>query len=464
MPGALAQVPVRPLPLSRFESVVSPQRWAAFQKTAGFTAARLRGHVVWNLNSTAAGGGVAEILASLIGYSMDGGVDARWLVVNGPPEFFGLTKRIHNNLHGARGDGGDLGDAEHVLYEQGLSAAADDLRRMVRAGDVVVLHDPQTAGLVQAARAAGARVVWRCHIGIDHPDPLAQRAWDFLHRYVAEAEAVIMSRRSFAWQRWARPAVCIVEPSIDAFSSKNVDLDGDAVRSILATAGVVQDLGPGGDAVTVRHRADMVETAPVPFETDLVVQVSRWDRLKDPAGVLEGFVRHVAPHCDAHLMLAGPQAVADDPESGAVLADVSAQWRALSDAMRARVHLAALSMADVDENALVVNALQRHAEVVVQKSLAEGFGLTVAEAMWKARAVVASRVGGIQDQVVDGESGILVDDPTDLEEFGGHVARLMTDAELRRRIGEAAHRRVVDEFLATRHLEQWAALVGGFLD
>jgi trehalose synthase len=470
--GALTRVELRPLPLQRFAAVVPPERWAEFEHESATTQERLRGHTVWNLNSTAAGGGVAEILASLIGYAVDGGVDARWLVVAGDPEFFVLTKRIHNNLHGAPGDGGDLGAAEHAQYERGLAPAADELADIVRPDDVVVLHDPQTAGLVPAARRAGARVVWRCHIGIDHPRPLAQRAWSFLRAYLDDADAVIMSRRAFAWQEWNPPPLYVVEPSIDAFSSKNVDLDGATVRGILSAAGIVPDEQRAPFAVqrehdgtiVVRNPAELIEESPLRPSDEVVLQVSRWDRLKDPAGVVRGFVDHVVPRCDAHLVLAGPQTVADDPESAEVHCEVAELWRSLPLDLRRRVHLAVLSIADVEENALVVNALQRHAEVVVQKSLAEGFGLTVAEAMWKGRPVVASRVGGIQDQIVDGVSGLLVDDPGDLTEFGDDVARLLTDRTLRRTMGGAARQRVVECFLPTRHLEQWAMVVGGLVD
>jgi trehalose synthase len=472
--SALTRVEVRPLPLARFASILPRERYAEFQEVARRTSERLRGTVVWNLNSTAAGGGVAEILTSLIAYAVDGGVDARWLVVHARPDFFTLTKRLHNNLHGAPGDGGGLGTAEHILYQRGLGPAAEELADLVSPDDVVILHDPQTAGLVRAARQAGARVVWRCHIGIDQPDPLAERAWDFLRPYLADADAIIMSRRSFAWQGWDPEKLHIVAPSIDAFSAKNIDLDAATVRGILAASAVVHDPGydavelvvprDGGGTTVVRHRAEMIEDQPVDVSADLVVQVSRWDRLKDPCGVVEGFATRCARFSNAHLMLAGPQAVADDPESAGVIAEVIAERQGLPDDMRARVHLAALSMADVEENAVVVNALQRHAEVVVQKSLAEGFGLTVAEAMWKARPVVASRVGGIQDQIVDGESGILIDDPRDLVTFGDEVARLLADPDLRRRLGDAARARVIDDFLATRHLEQWAMLVGGFVD
>jgi trehalose synthase len=194
-----------------------------------------------------------------------------------------------------------------------------------------------------------------------------------------------------------------------------------------------------------------------------VVQVSRWDPLKDPIGVMRGFARL----CDggsprnSHLVLAGPNvtAVADDPEGGAVFGRVLTAWRALPHGIRDRVHLVSLPIDDVAENAIIVNALQRHATVVVQKSLREGFGLTVTEAMWKARPVVASAVGGIQDQIQDGVNGILLKDPTDLDVFAEAVRWLLENPADAGRLGEAARERVRDEFLGVRHLLQYAELI-----
>jgi len=198
----------------------------------------------------------------------------------------------------------------------------------------------------------------------------------------------------------------------------------------------------------------------------MVLQVSRWDALKDPLGVIKGFVEHVAPHTDAHLVYAGPavEAVADDPEGVQVLRDARAYFESLPPEHRERVHLAALPMDDLAENAAIVNALQRRADIVVQKSVAEGFGLTVAEGMWKARPVVASRIGGIQDQIVDGVSGVLLDDATDLAAYGGAVRDLLDDPERARRIGQEAQERVRDDFLAARSLMQYLDLIQRLLE
>jgi trehalose synthase len=223
---------------------------------------------------------------------------------------------------------------------------------------------------------------------------------------------------------------------------------------------VREDGSPG----RVDRQADVVRHGPAPgWETPLIVQVSRWDPLKDPIGVLRGFAEFVDGEVPsrAQLVLAGPDvgAVSDDPEGAATFAEVVAAWHALGEGARARIHLVSLPMVDVEENAAIVNALQRHAAVVVQKSLREGFGLTVTEAMWKGRPVVASQIGGIQDQIVDGEHGLLLPNPTDLEAFGALVRHLLAEPSLARRLGEQARERVRERYLGVRHLIQYAELL-----
>jgi trehalose synthase len=214
--------------------------------------------------------------------------------------------------------------------------------------------------------------------------------------------------------------------------------------------------------ISVRHRADIVQDEPVPVDSPLILQVSRWDRLKDHPGVLKSFATHVPLNLNAHLLLAGPASVGDDPEGREVLVDVLDAWEGLPDEVRRRTHLAILPLDDLVENALVVNALQRRADVVVQKSLAEGFGLTVAEAMWKRRPVVASRVGGIQDQIVDGQNGLLVL-PTDLKAFGHAISTLIQDAGFADAIGYAAHERIRTRFLPPHFLAAHLELIADVL-
>jgi trehalose synthase len=467
--AALTQVPIAPASLERFRALLGDD-YSRIEQAMADVGRIFAGRVIWHVNSTARGGGVAEMLQSLLAYTRGAGVDARWVTIGADDDFFRITKRIHNHLHGADGDGGDLGDAETAVYERTLAASAKELIPQLDERDVVYLHDPQTAGLAHALSSVAGRIVWRCHVGLDRPNALARRAWSFLLPYVEPADAYVFSRRAFAWEGLDDRKVWIVAPSIDAFSPKNQEMGPDAVRAILVRSGLAE--GGGSAAVFLRQNgtqgrvdrvAELDQDGPVPVQVPLVAQVSRWDRLKDSAGVLRGFAERCR-HPSAHLLLAGPSVaeVADDPEGAQVLAEIRAQRADLPAELRARVHLGILPMDDLEENAAIVNAIQRRADVVVQKSLAEGFGLTVAEAMWKARPVVASRIGGIQDQIVDGESGILID-PSDLDATAAAIDGLLADQARAREVGAAARERVRASFLGTRHLVQYLELLGNLL-
>ncbi len=464
--SALTQIPVAPASPERFRALVGSD-YSQVEEAIGSAGRLLDGRVIWHINSTARGGGVAEMLQSLLAYARGAGVDVRWATIGGNEDFFRLTKRIHNNLHGAPGDGGPLGKAEREIYEGALLESADELTRLARAGDVVYLHDPQTAGLAPHIKSREVSVIWRCHVGLDDPNELARSAWSFLVPYVEEADAYIFSRKAFAWEELEEDKLWLVAPSIDAFSPKNQDLDPKAVLAILARTGLAENDGSApvftrqdGSRARVDRAAELDQAGPVPGDSPLIVQVSRWDRLKDPIGVLRCFAEH-SRHPEAHLLLAGPSVaeVADDPEGADVLAEVREARERLPTDVRARAHLACLPMDDIEENAAMVNAIQRRADVVVQKSLAEGFGLTVAEAMWKARPVVASRIGGIQDQIIDGETGLLVDDPADLAAAAEAIDSVLDDPDRAAAIGVAARERVRESFLGTRHLVQYMRLL-----
>ena len=464
--AALEEVPVAALSPERFQSLLG-DRWEEVDEAIDESRRLLKGRVIWHVNSTARGGGVAELLQSLLAYARGAGVDVRWMTISGSPDFFRVTKRIHNRLHESKGDGGPLGPEERDVYDGALAQAANELAALVQPGDVVYIHDPQPAGLVPQMVSADVKVIWRCHIGVDRPGELARATWDFLRPYVADADAYVFSREQFIWEGLDQQRIWIVPPSIDAFSPKNQDLDAEAVRSILAVIGA----GPSdhhsralfrrfdGSEARVTRTADLVQDGPVPDDAPLVSQVSRWDRLKDPVGVLRSFADSNSE--SAHLLLAGPSVagVSDDPEGAEVLYEVKAQRDDLPEEKRARVHLASLATDDVEENAAMVNAIQRRSNVVLQKSLAEGFGLTVAEAMWKERPMVASRVGGIQDQIEDGVSGILIDDPTDLEAVARAFDGFLGDPARAAKVGKAARERVVEHFLGTRSLLQYMDLI-----
>ncbi len=487
----LHEVAERRLPIARLEPIIGPDRFGRLMTVASELRAELGGRTIWNISSTAVGGGVAEMLQVLVGYVAGQDIPIRWTVIGGDPGFFEITKRLHNQIHGvvaggagASGVGAGAGgagagasgavaspvtgaDARH--YQRVLADNAAELLTQLHLGDIAVLHDPQTAGLTEPLARAGVRVLWRCHIGVDTQTEVTRAAWEFLRPYLAQAAGYVFTRRQYA-PSWMAPAqVWVVPPSIDPFSAKNADLAADTVHAVLAVAGVAPRDLPAGRATFTRSdgtTGEVVRSAQVtgdgrPGPDDqVVVQVSRWDRLKDMPGVLCGFTDHVLPHEDAYLILAGPavSGVADDPEGAEVFDECLALWRELPARARARVLLVTLPLDDIEENATMVNAIQRRATVIVQKSIAEGFGLTVAEGMWKGRPVVGSAVGGIVDQIAEG-TGILLDDPADLAEFGSRVRDLLGDRREAERMGQAGREYTRACFIGDLHLLRFAEAV-----
>jgi trehalose synthase len=360
---ALLDVPVTTLPPERFAGVLTPEGLARFEQTIAGGRALLGDGTLWTVNSTAFGGGVAEMLRSLVGYVRGAGLDMRWVVMEGDAEFFGVTKRLHNRLHGAR-DPAPLGPAERAAYERCCARNADELAARIRSAGAVaiLLHDPQTAGMIPRLLELGVPVIWRAHIGLDLPNEAAREAWRFLLPYVEPANAYVFSRPAYAWEGLDPDRVSVIAPSIDAFSPKNHGMAFTSVTAVLRAAGLAADHHHHSRAIferldgttgRVTRRARTVEEHALRLDTPLVAQVSRWDRLKDPLGVLAGFAEHVQLQVeDPHLVLAGPDvtAVADDPEGAEVFAEVEAVWHGLPRAVRRRVHLALLPMEDSDEN------------------------------------------------------------------------------------------------------------------
>ena len=399
----MEHVEVRTRDPRSFAEIVGAERADELTLRTGAAALeRLHGRCVVNVNSTAAGGGVAEMLHVLLGYVRGIGIDTRWLVIEGRPDFFDVTKRLHNHLYGGTGDGGPLGPREHEIYETTLAPERDALAAHVRKGDIVILHDPQPAGLAEHAHRLGCHVVWRCHVGIDEQNVNSRIGWEFLRPYLEPfVDHYVFTDRRFPPDWVPEDRYTTIWPSIDPFAPKNQDMSPETVEAILTHVGLIA--GRHGDTTFTRtdgspgrieRMCDIVRTGP-PSEpgTPMVVQVSRWDVMKDMTGVMDAFAKYVDSGRDAELVLAGPvvSAVADDPEGGQVLQDCWNRWRQLPHAIRRRVQLVCLPMHDLEENAAIVNALQRHAAIVTQKSIAEGFGLTVAEAMLKGTPVVAER-------------------------------------------------------------------------
>ena len=461
------QVPVRPV--SMLEPVIGAPRYDQLTRDADRVRRMLAGRTIWNVNSTATGGGVAEMLQVLVGYVQDLDIPIGWLVISGDARFFAITKQLHNQIHGSL-SGTPLGTAKAGHYARMLAANAAELTAWIRPGDVVLLHDPQTAGLAAPLAQLGARVVWRCHIGVNWQNDVTRAAWEFLRPHLAAAETYVFSRREYVPSWIPASQAWIIPPSIDPFSPKNQQLNADTVLAILARLGVLDGVAPTAPASFVRRDGDMdLVTRPAAITGDgrpgpddpVLVQVSRWDHLKDMAGVMRGFADHVVPGGDGYLMLVGPAVkdVSDDPEGAAVYGECVLQWRDLSPAARARILLITLPLDDIDENAAMVNTLQRHATVIAQKSLAEGFGLTVAEGMWKGRPVIGSAVGGIIDQIAEG-TGILLPDPADLTAFGSAARLLLDDRAAATQMGQAAQAHIQQNFLGDEHLLRYARLLG----
>ena len=434
-PASLIELGLDSYPFSRIRGELSASAWEQLMSAGEHARALLGGRTLWSVSSTARGGGIAEMQRTLWPYWRDAGLDARWLVLEGTPAFFSLTKRLHNLLHGSAVT--HPGIRDHELFARVGRAASAHAVDLVAPGDIVILHDPQTAALVAPLKRAGAVVVWRCHVGADRSSGAVEAAWQFLLPYIEEADAFIFTRRAFVPPTLDPRRVGLLTPAIDPCSYKNGTLEAGRARAILERAGLAAGAGP------------------------LVLALARWDRLKDPVGIIRAFALHVEDR-RASLVVAGPaiEAVADDPEAGRVIAEAREAWRRLPASRRDRIRLAALPMDDLRTNSLIVNALQRHASVIVKKSLQEGFGLGITEGMWKAKPVVATRVGGHRDQVMHGQTGLLVDDPLDLRAFAAAIDRLLDDPALAFELGSAARERVRARYLADRHFVSWVRVLG----
>lgn len=372
-------------------------------------ADRVRHRRLQHINSTSVGGGVAEILIRMVPLLRDLGIETSWDVIKGNQAFFAVTKAFHNALHG-----GDETITDEML-EVFRDTTAMNLADLTSYGDVVVVHDPQPAGLIAKRRDVGGRWIWRCHIDVSTPDP---RVWGFLRDYVAGYDASIFSMPDFA-QQLAIPQY-MVPPSIDPLSDKNRDLTDEEVRAVVERYG----LDPGRPILT---------------------QISRFDRLKDPLGVMQAY-RLVRRRHDCQLLLAGGGAT-DDPEGAEVLREV--QEAAGNDP---DIHILELPpFSDLD-----INALVRGSTVVMQKSIKEGFGLTVTEAIWKRKPVVGGAVGGIRLQLLNGVTGFLVHSP---EGAANRTIELLNDPALCEAVGNAGHDHVKENFLTTRHMRDYLLLM-----
>ena len=375
-------------------------------------AERVRGRTLVHVNSTRFGGGVAEMLHRYVPLLEELGVRTRWEVISGPEEFFRVTKSLHNALQGQEQP---LPDALLRTY---VEVNRENASRLDLEADVVLVHDPQPLALVDFVERSG-RWVWRCHIDVSHPQ---RRAWGFLRPFVVKYDAAIFSLEKFA-QRLPIPQY-LIHPSIDPLSEKNRELSEDEVDAVLTRLGI-------------------------PRDKPILLQVSRFDRFKDPVGVIQAY-RMVKRHEDCRLVLAGGTAD-DDPEGAQVLAEVMEAAEGDPE-----IHVLVLPPTADHE----INALQRAATVVIQKSLREGFGLTVTEGMWKGKPVIGGFAGGITAQIIYGVTGYTVNS---VEGLAFRIRYLLNNPDLARQMGENAREHVRQNFLIVRDLADHLALVSTLL-
>lgn len=358
-------------------------------------------HIV-HINSTYQGGGMAEILTSLVSLMNDVGIFAGWRILHGSPDFFAITKKFHNAL---QGDKINLTAIKKEIYQE----QNEYFSRFTHLNhDLVIVHDPQPLPLIKFYRKRQPWV-WRVHVDLSNPD---RELWDYLKRFILRYDLVVVSHENY--KKSDLPVdQRVLHPSIDPLSAKNKPLDNNTIKKYLSKFGI-------------------------PNNKPIITQVSRFDKWKDPEGVLKVF-ELVKEEVDCQLVLCGNLA-ADDPEGRKIYERVAQKARATKDVILI-----------LEENNILVNALQSTAAVVLQKSLREGFGLTVTEALWKGRPVVASNVGGIPLQVIDGKTGFLVS-PEDIEGCARKVVQILKDPELGRQLGEAGKAYVRQNFLVTRSL------------
>ena len=377
----------------------------------------LKGLKVVHVNSTRLGGGVAEILARLVPLMQELGIDARWEVVRGEEKFYECTKNFHNGLQGKRTP---MGDTLLRVYEDTNAENAEELRSVLEEADIVFIHDSQPLPLLKYCPNRKGKWIWRCHIDLSHP---YRSVWKYLRKFVLDYDASVFSLADFA-----QPLphnIYLIPPSIDPLSEKNMDL-------------------PKSEVLAVREKFNVDPDRP------MMLQVSRFDSFKDPVGVIRAYrlAKTFAPLLQ--LVLAGGAAT-DDPEGEAVLAEVRAEANGDNDAH--------ILMLPPDANR-TVNALQRAADIVVQKSVKEGFGLTVTEALWKGKAVIGGNTGGIRLQVLNHHTGFLVNTP---EGAALRIRHLLQRPEKAQEMGLKAKEFVRENFLMTRHLKEYLSLMVALL-
>jgi trehalose synthase len=448
---------------------------------ASMLTQRLRRRKVWLINSTARGGGVAEMLPTQVLLMRELGIDAHWAVMTTKNnEFFKLTKQLHNLIHGE----GDprLASADKSLYDEVSRATARELGQHICRADIIVVHDPQPLGAAAVLKKnIGAPMVWRCHIGLDRHTPATRAAWNFLKPYADACDQAVFSAPEYI-PDFLSGRASIIHPALDPLSHKNRTLNPHKLVGVLCNAGLSHCHGPvltpAFPTLAQRLRPDGTfgaDTEPNGIDLlyrPIVTQISRWDRLKGFRPLLEGFLvlkkrlgdasSHFAPRQRRRLhilrlVLAGPdpESIQDDPQAREVLEDLRQRYCRLTAKQQDDIVLLTLPMASRKHNALMVNALQRCSTIVAQNSIQEGFGLTATEAMWKAVPVMGTRACGLRQQIRDGVDGWLVRDPEDPEEIADALIQMLDNPRRQETWGRNAQLRVHQEFLIFSQLSRW---------
>jgi trehalose synthase len=398
-------VPPPPPHLDDYRNIIGQANLDALR----FLASDLKGKTIKMVNSTAVGGGVAEMLNRLVPMLTELEVATHWDVITGGNDFFEITKAFHNALQGS-----DYQLTKHV-QEIFLMYNEQNMQRMQFGEDLIVIHDPQPAALIRARANSNAHWVWRCHIDLSHPN---DQVWGFLRTYVERYDAAIFSSQAFT--RQLSIPQYLFYPCIDPLSEKNRDLDDATVQ------GVCDEFG-------------------IDRSRPIVTQVSRFDRAKDPVGVVQAY-KMARKYVDCQLVMAGGGA-SDDPEGAAVLQEVKAAAGDDPD----------IIILDLPPwCALEINALQRASTIIVQKSVKEGFGLTVTEALWKGKPTIAGAVGGIPNQIIHKHTGVLVHS---VEGCAYQIRYLLTHTDFAQRLGENGREHVKENFLMTTNVKRWLLLL-----
>lgn len=466
----MRSIDVAALPLSELEAHLDALAIQHLRDGIEASRARLAEQRIWIITPSASpDSGPAQAVAPLVGYARGLELDVRWLSLDAPAEFRTLTDGLFSALQG--GPALPLGEVERDLYEHVLASNAENIAEELHSEDVVFLHDPATAGLAPHLRHSGAHVIWRSHACSAETEG-AQHAWAFLDRYLEGVDTFVATDASYL-PPYAEPEHSwAITPSINPDAPKNAVLDADEALSIVRLASLFDGEPPfeavpferedgRSDAIREAEASPMVAGGPVPEGARMVLQVQRWDPLKGGAELIEAFARHLEQlPGDAHLVLAGAQP--RDPGAQGVLDALVERYESQPAAARSRIHIAAIPSDSRDHNATVINALQRVASVVTQFSVTEAFGLTVTEAMWKKRPVVASAVGGLVGQIADGETGCLVP-AGDGEDWAQAVHDLLQLGERAQDMGEAAHEAVRSDRLPDRHLLDVADMLSAIL-